>query len=92
MSVDVALQVMAVFLLANIVVGLVRVVRGPTPPDRMAATQLFGTFGVGILLILAEVMQRPGLRDVALVFALLGGVSLVAFVARVWRRRPEGGR
>lgn len=81
-----ALLGLTLFLLANILAGLVRIVRGPAPPDRMATAQLFGTMGVAILLILAELMDRPALRDVALVFALLGGLATVAFVGRVWRR------
>jgi multicomponent Na+:H+ antiporter subunit F len=72
----------AIFLLLNILAGLVRVFRGPTPADRMLAAQLFGTTGVAILLVLAESQQQPALRDVALVFALLAAVLAVAFVKR----------
>lgn len=88
----------AVFLLLNFVASLLRIVWGPTPADRMVAAQLFGTIGVGILLLLAEALGRPALRDVALVFALLGALALVAFVNRVWPRlegrsgeQPDGG-
>ena len=87
------LTLFAVFLMLNILVGLVRVARGPTPPDRMAAAQLFGTLGVAILLVLAKIMEVPALVDAALVFAILGALALVAFVSRVWRRlagREEG--
>lgn len=81
-----ALLAFAVFLMLNILAGLARVMRGPEPPDRMAAAQLFGTLGVGVLIVLAELMAQPALRDAALVFALLGALALVAFVSRVWRR------
>lgn len=74
----------AVFLLFNIAAGLVRILRGPTPADRMLAAQLFGTTGVAILLLLAEAQQQPALRDVALVFALLAALATVAFVKRTW--------
>jgi multicomponent Na+:H+ antiporter subunit F len=77
----------AAFLIANLLVGLVRVVRGPGPADRMIAAQLFGTTGVATLLVLAEVQRAPALRDVALVFAVLASVAATAFVAR----RPNGG-
>lgn len=73
---------LAFFLMLNLLAGLARVMRGPTPQDRMLAAQLFGTTGVAILLILAETLGAPALRDVALVFALLGGVAVVAFVRR----------
>jgi multicomponent Na+:H+ antiporter subunit F len=74
----------AVFLLLNVVLGLVRVARGPSAADRMIAGQLFGTAGVALLLILSETMAMPALRDVALVFALLAVVVTVAFAKRGW--------
>lgn len=74
------------FLILNLAAGLWRVMQGPTAADRMLAAQLFGTTAVAALLLLAEGMQRPALRDVALVFALLAAVAAVAFVRRVWTR------
>ena len=76
----------AVFLLANLGAGMIRVIRGPSPADRMLAAQLFGTTGVAVLLLLAEASDEPALRDVALVFALLAVVVSVAFVKRGWVR------
>lgn len=75
---------LALFLVLNLMAGLFRIRRGPTPADCMLAVQLFGTTGVAILLLLAQVMNIPGIRDVALVLALLTAVSTVAFVRRVW--------
>ena len=74
----------ALFLLLTLVAGLWRVLRGPTPADRMLAAQLFGTTAVACLLLLAQALDQPPLRDVALVFALLAAVTAVAFVRRVW--------
>jgi len=76
----------AIFLLLNLGAGLWRVMQGPTAADRMLAAQLFGTTAVAILLLLAEGMNRPALRDVALVFALLAAVAAVTFVQRFRRR------
>jgi multicomponent Na+:H+ antiporter subunit F len=70
----------ALFLLINILVGLYRVFRGPAMGDRMLALQLFGTTGVAILLLLAQSFEEPALRDVALVFALLAVLAMVAYV------------
>ena len=61
-----------------------RVLRGPTPADRMLAAQLFGTTAVAMLLLLAQAYDNAALRDVALVFALLAAVTAVAFVRRAW--------
>ncbi|MEJ2440277.1 MAG: monovalent cation/H+ antiporter complex subunit F [Gammaproteobacteria bacterium] len=81
--------ILALFLLLNLGAGMWRVLRGPTPADRMLAAQLFGTTAVAILLLLAEVMGQPALRDVALVFALLAAVTAVAFVRRAWPDREQ---
>ncbi|HET6497929.1 MAG TPA: monovalent cation/H+ antiporter complex subunit F [Coriobacteriia bacterium] len=83
----------AFVLMLSIVAGLVRVERGPTAADRMLVAQLFGTTGVAVLLLLAEAMRIPSLRDVSLVFALLAVMAAVAFVKRAWRARStdEGG-
>lgn len=73
---------LVVVLLASLILGLVRVMLGPTPSDRMLAAQLMGTTGVGMLVLLSEALSRPALVDVALVFALLAAVTAVAFVQR----------
>lgn len=64
--------------------GIVRIERGPTGADRMLAAMLFGTTGVALVLLLAEAAGTGGLRDAALVFALLGALTAVAFVKRAW--------
>jgi multicomponent Na+:H+ antiporter subunit F len=73
---------MALFLLLNVTAGLWRVGLGPTAPDRMLAAQLFGTAGTAILLLLAEGLDQPAWRDVAVVAALLASIATVVFVRR----------
>ncbi len=80
---------LALFLLLTLVVGLWRVLKGPTAADRMLAAQLFGTTAVACLLLLAQALERPALRDVALVFALLAVVTAVAFIRRVWGKTND---
>lgn len=72
----------ALFLLLNIVAGLLRVWWGPTAPDRMLAAQLFGTTGAAILLLLAAGLSMPSLRDVAIVAAMLASISTIVFERR----------
>ncbi|MBL1378885.1 monovalent cation/H+ antiporter complex subunit F [Zobellella iuensis] len=91
------LSLVAGLLLLSLLLGLWRVWRGPAAADRMLAAQLFGTTGIGLLLVLAESMQEPALRDVALVLAVLAILATVAFVTRVvridsGRDGKEGGR
>ena len=71
---------LATFLLANVLVGLVRIARGPTLADRILVTQLFGTTAVAVLLLLGADRGAAAMRDVAVVFAIFAGVSLLAFV------------
>lgn len=78
----------ATLLLLNVIVGLVRIARGPTLADRILVAQLFGTTAVAVLLLLAADPGASALRDVALIFALFAGVTLVAFV-RTGVRAPR---
>jgi multicomponent Na+:H+ antiporter subunit F len=78
------------FLVLNLFAGLVRVVRGPAPADRMMAAQLFGTTGVALLLVLAQALGLPDLRNVALVFALLAALATAAFATGADDGRRDG--
>lgn len=71
-------------LLLSIAAGLIRIVRGPTPADRLLAAQLFGTAGTAILFLLSEVQGLEPLQDVALVFGILAAITAVAFAQRLW--------
>ncbi|MFH7320835.1 monovalent cation/H+ antiporter complex subunit F [Desulfurivibrio sp. D14AmB] len=82
MSVEALLLGCVLFLLLTIGLGLIRVVRGPSPADRMLSAQLFGTSGVAIFLLLAELRDDPTLRHIALVYALLAAVAVITFVRR----------
>lgn len=77
----------AALLFLDIMLGLWRVLRGPTAADRMVAAQLFGTTGVAILLLLAQAYGDSSLRDVALVFVLLATLAVTAFVKHAWRHQ-----
>ncbi len=77
------LEISATALLLTLLVGLIRVWRGPRAEDRMLAGQLFGTTGVAILLVLAARNNAPSLRDIALVLAALAIVTVATFVGRV---------
>ena len=73
---------MSLLLLLTMAAGLVRIVIGPTPADRMMAAQLLGTSSIGVLLLLAPAIGVPALVDVGLIFALLAAVSVAAFTRR----------
>lgn len=75
---------LALFLLFNLVVALIRAARGPTLADRMLAALLFGSTGVGILLLLAFAGGGTPLVDAALILALLAAFAGIAFAYRAW--------
>lgn len=86
---SVAFAGLALLILVAVVAGLVPVAFGREPVERMMAAQLLGTGGVGMLVALAAAGAAPGLVDVALVFAGLAAVAVVAFVHRIWRASGE---
>lgn len=70
----------ALFVLATVALGLVRVLRGPGDADRMMAAQLLGTGGIAVLVLLGAAMGDPAVVDVALTLALLAAFAAIAFV------------
>lgn len=83
---------LALFLLLNLLAALARAARGPTAADRMLAALLFGTTGVGMLLLLAHADDRVSMSlvDTALVLALLAAIAGVAFARLGWKQTKEG--
>ena len=76
------LMVCLIMLMCSFLLGLTRVLRGPTTGDRMMATLLIGTTGIGLLLLLSLVLAQPALVDVALILALLAAIATAAFCGR----------
>jgi multicomponent Na+:H+ antiporter subunit F len=64
----------------------VRLVRGPTLPDRVVALDLMGVLAVGMLAAYAVAADQPVLLDPAAVLALVGFLGTVAFARYLTRR------
>jgi multicomponent Na+:H+ antiporter subunit F len=77
--VDQVLWGLAAFLVVTAVLSGVRVVVGPTPGDRLTAAMMVTTTGVAAFLVLADVMERPAIRDVALLFVLLSPLASILY-------------
>jgi multicomponent Na+:H+ antiporter subunit F len=71
---------LAAFIMLNVILGLLRILRGPSRTDRMLASQFMGTASVALFLILAEAFQLPSLRNIALIFVALAALTTAAFV------------
>ena len=76
----------ALFVLGTVVLGLVRILRGPGDADRMMAAQLLGTGGIAVLLLVGAATGESAVVDVALTLALLAAFASVAFVTAPPRR------
>jgi len=86
---DVVSQVTFAMLGLALLAAFVRLVRGPTLPDRIVAMDLFGMLVVGIIVVLAG---RTGVRatlDAAIVIALIGFLGTVAYASYVERGDPQ---
>jgi multicomponent Na+:H+ antiporter subunit F len=70
----------AIFVLAMVALGLVRILRGPGDADRMMAAQLLGTGGIASLLLAGTATGEAATIDVALTLALLAAFASFAFV------------
>lgn len=69
--------------------AFVRLVRGPTLPDRVVALDLIGVLSVGMIAAYAVATDQPVLLDPATVLALVGFLSTVAFARYLERRARD---
>lgn len=83
---DVFFIIVIAFLILNIALGLFRVWRGPTVADRLLTTQLFGTTGMAILLVMSGYLKELTLLNVAITFNVLA-ILLVISLVRVWKKK-----
>ncbi len=65
-------------ILVVMALALLRAVAGPTLYDRVLAVNMFGTKTVLFISVLGFLTGRPDFLDIALVYALINFISLVA--------------
>jgi multicomponent Na+:H+ antiporter subunit F len=70
--------------------GFVRLVRGPSLPDRVVALDLIGLIAVGMIACYDIVTEQPVLLDAATVVALVAFLGTAAFARYVQRRGRDG--
>jgi multicomponent Na+:H+ antiporter subunit F len=79
MATGIALTMLA----AAALLTFVRLLRGPSLPDRVVAIDLIGVLCVGIIVVSAAVSGVAALLDVAIVIALISFVGTVAYARYV---------
>ncbi len=85
--------VVAIALLVTMGLALLRAVLGPTVYDRVLSVNMFGTKTVLLLSVIAFLYGRPDFLDLALAYALINVIGVLAvlefFRSRVVRRDVE---
>jgi multicomponent Na+:H+ antiporter subunit F len=70
-------------ILVTLALALIRALLGPTIYDRIAAINMFGTKTVLLIAVLAFVSDRMDLLDIALVYALINFIGVIAVLRLV---------
>jgi multicomponent Na+:H+ antiporter subunit F len=73
-------------LLGVTILSLIRMVIGPEPEDRMIGLNLTASQVLAILVLAAVKLDRAIFLDVALVYAILGFIGMLAIARSLWRR------
>lgn len=76
----------ALAMLATMALALVRALKGPTIYDRILAVNVFGTKTVLLVALVAYISGNFDLIDVALVYALVNFIAVVAVLKLVKTR------
>ena len=82
-------QFALVALTLALLVAVVRLVKGPTLPDRVVAMDLIGVLAVGLIVVLAASTGVRATLDAAIVIALIAFVATVAYGTYLERGHPE---
>jgi multicomponent Na+:H+ antiporter subunit F len=70
--------IVSIAILVTMVLALVRALMGPTVYDRVLAVNVFGTKTVLLLSVIAFLYGRPDFLDLALAYALINMVGILA--------------
>jgi multicomponent Na+:H+ antiporter subunit F len=85
--------VVTIALVVTMALALVRALIGPTVYDRVLTVNMFGTKTVLLLSVIAFLAGRPDFLDLALAYALINFIGVLAvlefFKSREVRRRQE---
>jgi len=67
----------AILVMLMIFLSLIRALKGPTAPDRVAAINIIGTKTVVIITLIARIYEQIYFLDVAMVYALMSFITTV---------------
>ena len=70
----------------SVALSFVRLVRGPSLPDRVVALDLMTTLGIAVIGVYAILIDEAIFVDIAVVVALISFLGTIAFAFYVQRR------
>lgn len=70
----------SIAILVTMALAIIRAFVGPTLYDRILAVNMFGTKTVLIIAVLGFLMGRPEFLDIALVYALINFIAVIALL------------
>ena len=83
------LTVVFAMLTAALFLTFVRLVRGPSLPDRVVALDLIAVIAVGMITVYAIDLDQKVFLDAAIIVALIAFLGTVAFARYVERRASD---
>lgn len=84
--------ILSLALMVTMVLALVRALMGPAVHDRIVAVNMFGTKTVLLLAAIAWFSGRPDYLDLALAYALINFISVVAVLEFIQNRSVRQAR
>ncbi|MDZ7792725.1 MAG: monovalent cation/H+ antiporter complex subunit F [Spirochaetia bacterium] len=74
------------FLLGSCIVGIIRIIIGPTTADRLTALNLVGSQVIALLVVTALRAGSPVYLDVAMVYSVFGFLGVLAITRFLSKR------
>ena len=84
--INIAMNLVLILLGISLILAFIRVVRGPSLPERVVALDLMSPLGVGIITSYAILTGRAVFLDIAIVLALISFLGTIAFSHYIERR------
>jgi multicomponent Na+:H+ antiporter subunit F len=83
---EIALFFILPVLIIAVVLSFIRLVRGPSLPDRVVALDLMSTLGIGVIAAYAIASKQAIYLDVASILALISFLGTIAFAYYIEKR------
>lgn len=83
---DIAVQIVFAILSLALILVFIRMIKGPTLPDRVVALELIASLTVGFIAVYAIATDQPNFIDVAVVLALTAFLAAIGFARYLEKR------